>query len=81
VTLTLGGSVADLDRLSGATIVGLLDVSDLGPGTSEVPVTVDLPAGVALVAASPDTITVTISVPAPSPSASAVVEPSPSPGG
>jgi YbbR domain-containing protein len=81
VILTLGGSVADLDRLSGATIVGLLDVTDLEPGTSDVPVTVDLPAGVALVAASPDTITVTITVPVPSPSASAVVEPSPSPGG
>jgi hypothetical protein len=81
VILTLGGSVADLDRLSGATIVGLLDVTDLEPGTSDVPVTVDLPAGVALVAASPDTITVTITVPVPSPSASAVVVPSPSPGG
>lgn len=81
VILTLGGSVADLDRLSGATIVGRLDVTDLAPGSHDVPVTVDLPAGVTLVAASPDTITVTVSAPVASPSASAAIAPSPSPGG
>ena len=36
VILTLGGSAADLDRLSGATLVGLLDVTGLGPGTTDV---------------------------------------------
>ena len=60
-------------------------MTDLEPGTTEVPVTVDLPAGVTLVAASPDTIAVTVTAPAASPSASpsasAAIAPSPSPGG
>jgi len=63
VTLTLGGSVADLDRLDGATLVATLDVSDLGPGTTAVPVSADLPAGVAFVIASPATVRVTVAVP------------------
>jgi YbbR domain-containing protein len=78
VLLTLGGSVADLDRLSGATIVGLLDVTELGPGTTDVSVTVDLPAGVTLVAASPATVGVTVSPP-PSPTPAAVATPTPAP--
>jgi YbbR domain-containing protein len=78
VILTLGGSAADLDRLSGATIVGLLDVSGLDPGTTDVPVTVDLPAGVTLVAASPPTVAVTVTA-APSPTPAAIATPSPSP--
>lgn len=76
VVITVGGSVADLDRLTGSTIVADLDVSGLGPGTSEVPVAADLPAGVTLVSATPDTVAVTITAgtasgpsPAPSPSA------------
>jgi YbbR domain-containing protein len=78
VLLTLGGSVADLDRLSGATIVGLLDVTELGAGTTDVAVTVDLPAGVTLVAASPATVGVTVSPP-PSPTPAAVATPTPAP--
>lgn len=76
VVITVGGSVADLDRLTGSTIVADLDVSGLGPGTSEVPVAADLPAGVTLVSATPETVAVTITAgtasgpsPAPSPSA------------
>jgi YbbR domain-containing protein len=72
VNLTLGGSVADLDRLQGAIIVGSLDVTDLAPGTTSVPVTADLPAGVTLVTVSPNQVAVTVGVPVP---------PSPSPGG
>ena len=78
VILTLGGSAADLDRLSGATIVGLLDVADLGPGTTDVPVTVDVPAGVTLVAASPPTVSVTVTTP-PSPTPTIAATPSPAP--
>lgn len=72
VNLTLGGSVADLDRLQGATIFASLDVTDLAPGTTSVPITADLPAGVTLVIASPNQVAVTVGVPLP---------PSPSPGG
>ena len=32
VLITLGGSVADLDRLEGATLLATLDVADLEPG-------------------------------------------------
>lgn len=78
VTVTLGGSSADLDRLAGSALVVDLDVSGLGPGTVEVPVSIDLPTGPTLVAATPATVSVTITASATSsPSAG----PSPSPAG
>ena len=79
VIITVGGSVADLDRLQGAALVASLDVADLATGTTSVPVTADLPAGVTLVAASPDQVAVTVSIPpSPSPAAGGTV-PSASP--
>lgn len=78
VILTLGGSAADLDRLSGATLVGLLDVAGLGLGTTDVAVTVDLPPGVTLVGASPPEVAVTVTAP-PSPTPAAEATPSPAP--
>ncbi len=63
VLLTIGGSTADLDRLSGATIVADLDVSGLPVGT-EVPVTVALPTGLTLVTSSPPSVTVVVGEPA-----------------
>jgi YbbR domain-containing protein len=78
VLLTLGGSTADLDRLSGATIVGQLDVTGLPAGSTDVPVTVDLPPGVTLVASSPPSVTVTVTARASaSPAASGGAIPSP----
>ena len=75
VLLTIGGSTADLDRLSGATIVAILDVSDLIAGsTTEVPVTVDLPAGLTLVTSNPPTVSVEVVAPA-------SIEASPAPSG
>jgi YbbR domain-containing protein len=75
VLLTIGGSTADLDRLTGATIVADLDVSGLLAGSStEVPVTVVLPAGLTLVSSSPPTVTVTVV-------ASATIGPTPAPSG
>ncbi len=83
VLITLGGSVADLDRLDGARLLALLDVADLEPGTTSVAVTTDLPAGLALVSASPDQVAVTVSIPpSPSPAAGGTsASPSTSPGG
>lgn len=83
VLITLGGSVADLDRLEGARLLALLDVADLDPGTTAVAVTTDLPAGIAFVSASPDQVAVTVSIPlSPSPAAGgASASPSASPGG
>ncbi len=63
VLLTIGGSTADLDRLSGATIVADLDVSALEAGTStDVLVTVSLPTGLTLVTSSPPNVTVVVAL-------------------
>ena len=59
ILATIGGSVADLDRLEGSTLVMDLDVAGLGPGTTAVKVTAVLPAGLTLVTASPETVLVT----------------------
>ncbi len=68
VLITVGGSPADLDRIVGATLAADLDVSSLGPGTTNVTVTAALPAGVTLVAASPPQVAVTVTVrPSPPP--------------
>ena len=60
VLITVGGSVADLDRLIGASLAVDLDVSALGQGKADVSATADLPAGVTLVTASPAKVTVTV---------------------
>ena len=60
VLITVGGSLPDLDRLSGSTIVVDVDVAALGPGTTDVPVTAELPAGVTLVVADPAVVPVTV---------------------
>jgi YbbR domain-containing protein len=78
VLVTIGGSTADLDRLSGASLVMDLDVVGLKPGIHQVAVTANLPVGTTLVAASPPKVTVTIAVPAPSSSLSSA---SPAPSG
>lgn len=74
VLLTIGGSTADLDRLSGETVVADLDVAALTPGTTEVKVTVTLPTGLTLVASSPPTVGVVVT-------ATAAITPSPAPSG
>jgi len=60
VLVTIGGSVADLDRLSGAALVMDLDVAGLKTGTHEVTPTANLPVGTTLVAVSPPLVGVTI---------------------
>jgi YbbR domain-containing protein len=60
VLLTLGGTLEALDAVDPARIAALLDVAGLGPGTTAVPVTARLPAGVSLVASSPPQVTVTV---------------------
>lgn len=71
ILVTIGGSVADLDRLSGTAVVVDLDVTGLQPGTESVPVTLDLPTGATLVSASPSNVNVTITAPTPSPTPAA----------
>jgi YbbR domain-containing protein len=67
VLITVGGSVADLDRLIGSTLAVDLDVSTLGPGTAQVQPTASLPPGVTLVAANPPNVAVTVTVTGSSP--------------
>jgi YbbR domain-containing protein len=72
ILVTIGGSVADLDRLSGVNLVLSVDVTGLGVGTSTVPVSANLATGLTLVGASPNPIEVTVTSPAPSPASSPV---------
>jgi len=80
VLVTIGGSTADLDRLSASTLVVDLDVTGLAAGSHDVPVSANLPTGLTLVAASPAKVTVTIT-PAPAASAAPNSAPGPSPSG
>jgi YbbR domain-containing protein len=65
VLLSVGGNPAALDAMSGGETLARLDVTGLEPGTYDVPVTADLPSGVTLVAASPETVSVTVAAAAP----------------
>ncbi len=65
VSLVVAGSPADLDALGAAGgPVGQVDVTGLEPGTYDLEVAADLPAGLTLVAATPETIPVTVAAPA-----------------
>ena len=73
VLVTIGGPVADLDRLSGSVLVMTLDVSGLDAGTHGVSVGANLVTGLTLIGASPNPVSVTIDliatpVPSPNPS-------------
>jgi YbbR domain-containing protein len=68
VLVTIGGSEADLDRLSGAALALTVNVSGLAVGSHQVTPTANLTTGLSLLGVSPSPITVTISIPAPSPS-------------
>jgi YbbR domain-containing protein len=67
VLVTIGGSSAELDRLSGSNVVLNLDVSGLDPGTHDITATANLTTGLTLISASPNPIKVTVSTPAASP--------------
>jgi YbbR domain-containing protein len=58
--VTIGGSPADLDRLTGSTIALTADVAGLDVGSHEVKLTIVLQAGLNLVAISPSTVVVTV---------------------
>jgi YbbR domain-containing protein len=75
VLVTIGGSEADLDRLSAASLALTIDVTGLDIGAHQVAPTANLSTGLALLGVSPSPITVTITAPAPSPTP----QPSPTP--
>jgi YbbR domain-containing protein len=78
VLVTIGGSIADLDRLSGVSLVLTADVTGLGAGTHTIAASANLSTGLTLVGASPNPIEVIVSSPAasPGPSPGASVAPS-----
>ncbi|MGH2474466.1 MAG: CdaR family protein [Candidatus Limnocylindrales bacterium] len=63
VLITVGGGLADLDRLSGTTLLADLPVADLPPGTTAVPVEVQLPPGITLATSNPQQVDVTVTLP------------------
>lgn len=67
VVVTIGGPVAALDGLQGASFTATVDVSSLAIGDHPVQVQVNLPAGLAVQSISPPSVTVTVAAPAPSP--------------
>jgi YbbR domain-containing protein len=67
VVVTIGGSVAELDRLATTTFVLTVDVTGLDVGTHVVPVSANLTTGLTLIGLSPNPIEVTVSIPASSP--------------
>jgi YbbR domain-containing protein len=73
VLVTIGGSTADLDRLSGTPLVLTVDVTGLGDGSHKLAPDANLTTGLSLISISPSPITVTIASPPPSPA------PTPSP--
>jgi YbbR domain-containing protein len=75
VLVTIGGSLADLDRLSGTNLSLTVDVGGLSNGTPSVPVSANLQTGLTLVGATPNPIEVTVTSPPPAASPS----PGPSP--
>ena len=75
VLVTIGGSVADLDRLSGAALALSVDVTGLDEGTHSVSVSANLQTGLTLLGATPNPIEVTVTAPPPPPS----TNPGPSP--
>ena len=65
VLVTIGGSLADLDRLSGSDLALTVDVSTLENGTHSVPVSANLQTGLTLIGATPNPIDVTVTSPPP----------------
>ncbi len=61
---TVGGPLAEIDRIDAGTFVLRAPVGGLGPGAHVVPLEANLPLGLSLVTSDPTTVTVRIIVPA-----------------
>ncbi|HJP87765.1 MAG TPA: CdaR family protein [Candidatus Limnocylindrales bacterium] len=79
VLVTIGGSLADLDRLSGVSLTLSVDVTGLEPGTHAVAVSANLATGLTLVSASPNPVDVIVTSPATAPAPTPGPSPGPSP--
>ena len=65
VLVTIGGSVAELDRLGATNLTLTVDVTGLDPGTHSVAVSANLTTGLTLLGVSPNPVEVTVSIPEP----------------
>ncbi len=63
VSVTIGGTTAAVNALSGADLTAIADVSGLEPGPHTVPLSVTLPSGLTAVAISPAQVIVAVGVP------------------
>jgi YbbR domain-containing protein len=63
VVVTISGTQADLDALSGTSILVSADVTSFDVGTHTVPLKVQIPAGLTVVATSPPNVTVQVTLP------------------
>ncbi len=63
VLVTIGGSPADLDRLSGSALVLTATVTDLDVGVHQVPLTLTVATGLTVVAISPSAVSVDVALP------------------
>jgi YbbR domain-containing protein len=76
VNVTLGGTLAALDRVDGSELTATADVDSLEPGSHNVRLAVRAPTGTSVVSISPSTIVVDVGVPTPPPTSTPTVEPS-----
>jgi YbbR domain-containing protein len=60
VQVTLGGPIADLDRIDPANFTITIDVAGLGPGTHELRPVPNVQAGLRVLSVSPATVTLTV---------------------
>jgi YbbR domain-containing protein len=63
VQVTLGGPIADLDRIDPAHFTITIDVAPLTPGSHQVQLVPNVQAGLSVIKVNPDTVTVTVSQP------------------
>ena len=77
ILVTIGGSIADLDRLSGVDLVLTADVTGLEPGRHSVAVSANLATGLTMLGASPNPIEVIVSSAGASPGPSVAASPVP----
>jgi YbbR domain-containing protein len=75
LVVTVGGPLAALNALDGASLLATVDVGGLGPGAHALTPEVALPTGLTIVALSPPEVTVTVT---PAPTPSSPIEPAPS---
>lgn len=79
VLVTIGGPVTALDALDPSRLAATVDLASIGPGTSRVPIMLELPAGLTLVNTVPEEAVVVVAAPTPAPTPTPTPGPTPTP--